>query len=462
MNEDQTFVGEVHRTNMQQALIAVVATGALMAIWYYLFGDKLSESARLAQKEEQTPLVNVAPSADSSWQVVEVEGRTPAAIVTGVGEQGSSPIPLTVVTQENEDAVIAARAESRAKLIAAQAIVSECDAALLKLQASIQEWEQRYAAVLDDDRGRRFASDSAAVEKLAAMFQEPLAGNEKLATWTQELNAIADPIRKAAASGDDFQVTDELRTYLQELLTRVTDANLRHASHQKLIDSLILSTQDQPLSAVTLRDAIAAYETRVAEELSVEATRRRKEELQKAIEEQSAAITEAEKRRIEADTQARVVQEEAIRQGVLDQSQELAGKVDAAKAKAAREKLEAEFRRDEAEINSLLTPFLFVSESQPAYGNANEPRSWIIPTAPLGPTSFSRLQGSGCLDDTVEGRKRLYYYAGWHMNLRKKGGFPQYSATGLNDPGVSARVARARELLLKYGPLLVEKGYLQQ
>ncbi len=304
MNEDQTFVGEEHRTNLRSGLIAVVACASVMAIWYYLFGEKISESARRAQEEQQTPLVNVAPSADSSWQVVEVEGHRPAAIVTGVGEQGSSPIPLTVVTQENMDAVIAARAESRAKLIAAQAVVSECDAALLKLQAFIQEWDQRYTAVLDDDRGRRFASDSDAVEKLATLFQQPLAGAEKLAAWTQELNAIADPIRKAAATGDDFQVTDELRTYLQELLTRVTDANQRHSAHQRLIDSLTLSTQEQPLSAATLRDAIAEYETRVAEELSVEATRRRKEELQRAMEEQSAAITEAEKRRIEADTQA--------------------------------------------------------------------------------------------------------------------------------------------------------------
>lgn len=462
MNEDESFVGEEHRTTMRSGLIAVVACGGVLAIAYYFFGDKINESARHAKQSQESSPVHAVQDAESPWPVVEVEGRQRKFVPTGVSEQHSAMIPLTVVTQENMDAVVAARAESQAKLIAAQAIVGECDATILKLQASIEEWDRRYASVLDDDRGRRFASDSTAVEKLATMFQQPLVGADKLTTWIQELNAIADPIRKATASGDDFHVTDELRTYLQELLTRVTDADQRHGAHQRLIDSLTLSTQDQPLSAVTLRDAIAAYETRVADELSVDATRRRKEELQKAMEEQSAAITEAEKRRIEADTQARVVEEEARRQGVLGKTQELEGKVDAAKAKAAREKLEAEYRRDEAEITGLLTPFLFVSESQPALGNANDPRSWIIPTAPLGPTSFSRLQGSGCLDDTADGMKRLYYYAGWHMNLRKKGGFPHYSATGLNDPGVNARVTRARELLTKYGPLLVEKGYLQQ
>jgi hypothetical protein len=295
------------------------------------------------------------------------------------------------------------------------------------------------------------------------MFQQPLAGNDQLTTWTQELNAIADPIRKATASGDDFHVTDELRTYLQGLLTRVTDANQRLGAHQRLIDSLTLSTQDQPLSAVSLRDAIAAYETRVNDELSNEATRRRKEELQKAIEEQSAAITEAEKRRIEADTQARVKEEEAARQGLLNRSQELDVQIDAAKAKAAKERLEADFRREQFEINSALYPFLDSNgESQPTLGTRDDPRSWHVPGRGLGPTSFSRLNASGALEDSADGNKKLYFLGGDFNNLRRKGGFPSYVATGLNDPGVLGRVKRARELLIKYGELMVEKGMLQQ
>ena len=463
MNEDQTYVGEEHRTSMRSALIAVVACVAVLAITYYFFGNKISESVKFAKEAQQTPQVNTVQTEESPWPVVDVEGRQHYPVVTEVGEQHQSLIPLTVVSPESREAAIAARAASQAKLIAAQSVVNDCDAALRELQTAIQEWDQQYAGVLDDDRGRRFASDPVAVEKLATQFQQPLAGNDKLAIWTQELNAIAEPIRNATASGDEFHVTEELRTYLQEILTQVTDAHNRHASLQKLIDSLTLSTQSQQLAEVTLREAIASYERRLVDELSADATKRRAEELKKSLEAQSAAITEAEKRRIDAETEAKVTEEEARRQGILENTEVLKDKLDEAAAIAAKQKLEAEFRREQSEITSVLFPFLDTNgESQPRFGPIDDPRSWHFPGQGLGPTSFSRLSASGALEDSADGNRRLYFLGGDFNNLRRKGGFPSYVATGLNDRGVLGRVQRARELLVKYGELMVEKGMLQR
>lgn len=481
MTDGQINIGDEHRTNMRSAILATIGCAAAMFIFYFLIGKRINESARVAEQVRQTQLaeheqlrqneiaaqqmrsqMNEVQSALSSGQVIEVEGRTHKDRVTEVEQQLQSLQVLTVETRAGIDAAVAAHSQAQADLIRVQATLHNCETALTELKTSLQTWEQNYVVIFDDDRGRKIASDANAVAKLATLVQEPLPSSSEIASWPLELQQLARPIRDAATKGLEFHVSNDHRTALEQFLTRVNDAKKRLVARQQIIDLLLVQTEAATPSDLTLSQAVVGYEQMLLDDLTSQAVEKRREALQKSIDEQSAAIQQAELARIEAETQVKLAEKEAERLGLTVKKQEIDEQVVEAKTKADRERLEAEFRRDEAEIKGLLTPFLFESESQPTFGNADDPQSWIIPTAPLGPTSFSRLQGSGSLDDTQDGMKRLYYYGGWHMNLRKKGGFPQYSATGLNDSGVRARVSRAQKLLEKYGLLMVEKGMLQR
>jgi serine/threonine protein kinase len=127
-----------------------------------------------------------------------------------------------------------------------------------------------------------------------------------------------------------------------------------------------------------------------------------------------------------------------------------------------QEKLQAEFLHDREEIENLLAPFLAVSESQPTIGRPDEPNTWLFPAAPLAPISYGRLQASGALADSQDGLHRLYYIGGFKVNFRPKRGFPEYSRENLSHEVVVEKVKRARELLLKYGPIMVKKGMLEK
>lgn len=212
---------------------------------------------------------------------------------------------------------------------------------------------------------------------------------------------------------------------------------------------------------MTLSQAIADYEHQVMLDLTAQATEQRRTELQKLIEEQSKTILAAEQKELDANTQVRMAEIEAARVADLERKRQLEESIARALAETQKKQLEAEFRRDEAELRALLTPFLMKSESQPVVGDPDNMRTWFA-AGEYGASSFGRLQGSGCLDETGEGIKRLYYYGGSDNNLRHKGGFPHFTETGLNNPNIVARVSQARELLRKYGPLLVEKGMLQR
>jgi hypothetical protein len=475
-----SVLGEA-RNDMRMALITVGISLGMLLVFYYLSGQRmlrsehLAEETRVAQQQADEKIrSNEALVQDIQSQLSSVrqslsreemnlaEAQTLKDRLTEI-EQALSQMPnLTDNVRMELDQMAARRARSRAELVSVGALLTQCDKALERMSELTHTWQSDYSLILQDDRGRRIASDPAALAQVSTVFMEVLPTSDDCNAWLRELAELSRPIRAAVASEADYQVQPSDRTYVEGLLTRVESANQRLAARQGIIERYLALSSQRPVAERTLEQALQTAEQEALAELVVQATEKRVEALRATVEEHSEVIRQAEEERILAATQVRTAELAAEKAGLLQRERELQASLEAAAAAAARRQLEADFKRDEAEIRTLLAPFLADSESQPALGKADDPTSWIIPGVPFGPVSFGRLQGSGALDETDEGRHRLYYFAGYAHNFRPKRGFPEYSRTGLSNQGVARRVDRARELLLKYGPLMVEQRMLQR
>jgi hypothetical protein len=409
----------------------------------------------------QSQLIDVR-DALARGEVRDADGRLLKDRLTEIEQELRQTPALTDQSRAEIDAAASQRARMQAEFIAVESLADRCDSALKDLDQTLENWRRDYLPILDDDRGRKIAADAKAVAQLVTLFEGSFPEERDAHTWRLELEAVTQPIRDAAKQGSEYRVSPEDRVFLESFLTRVDAANRQLRTRKRTMDRLLLDADRQAPAEVTLRDALETHDQQLLIEFATAATEKRVEALRRTVEEQSAAIQQAEEERIAAATRVRVAEIEAARAGLMERKQDIDQQVADARAAAERRQLEADYRRDEAEIKTLLTPFLADSESQPSLGKPDEPRSWIVPGVPFGPTSYGRLLGSGALEETAEGTRRLYYVGGYQLNFRPKGGFPQYSATGLNNDGIAQRVARARELLKKYGPLLVEKGMLQK
>ena len=122
-----------------------------------------------------------------------------------------------------------------------------------------------------------------------------------------------------------------------------------------------------------------------------------------------------------------------------------------------RRKLELDYARELPEIRRLLHPFISDGRVQPIPGGFQS--GWR-----MEPMSLSAIASTGALRDTDDGLAELYRVGGHSLNARRGlGGFPSHNPINLaRNPSVRKTVERARELLQKYGDLLVEKGVLSR
>lgn len=464
----------------RSALISLVACCVFIGVFYLLGGRhllrsaKVTEETRVAQQaaeekirsNEQTvnELQSQLRSVRDSFQANEsqlTETETIRARLEDI-EQSLGELPNLVGEAKTQvDASVMRNARSRAEFVAVAALMEKCSNGLDELMRQTRSWQSELTPLLQDDRGRRLASDPDAVLRFLVVSKEEHPTVADIAAWTQEFNEASRPIREAVAKEQrEIQTTPDDRAYFEAILTRVESASLKLTRSQEVLRLLLVETSEQPVATRTLEQALAVAEQEALNRFVEEANQERMAKLKAAVDEQSKALQEAEEIRIAAETEMRVAEKKAQAQGIRTETQRLDNEIDEAAAAAARRKLEAEFARDQPEIQSLLAPFLAESVTHPNLGNPNDPHTWIIRAGDLIPVSFGRLQSSGSLADTHEGRHRLYYFAGSADSIRPKQGFPAYSRTGLNNPAIVDRISRAQALLTKYGPLMVEKGML--
>jgi len=121
----------------------------------------------------------------------------------------------------------------------------------------------------------------------------------------------------------------------------------------------------------------------------------------------------------------------------------------------------ARLKSDMPDIQRYLKPFIEAGHLQPK----SEKSAWdgeITPDAK--PVSLMRLTRLGALEDTMDGKLKLYIFGGGKnpalRNDRPLGVFPQYWAKHLERPEVLKVINRAQQLLRDHGRALVEEHLL--
>jgi DNA repair exonuclease SbcCD ATPase subunit len=468
------------KSDSRSAAIALGTVAVVLLVFYLYVGRDLQQSVKIAEEtrvaqqaaeqkiagNEQvvSNLQSQLHSVRDSFQKTETdlaEAQAMRARLTQIEEALADLPELVHETKSEIDATTMRTARSRGEFVSTLKLIEDVANELERLAKLTYSWQQDFEPLLEDDRGSRLAGDENAVRDFLTAVSAPLPTVQESLTWTAEFNEASRPLREAAKSGaTDIQTTAEDQAYFEAMLTRVKTGCDALARRQETVELLLTRTSQRPVSGTTLKEAIKNREQNELQRLLAEAEEKRLEALKAAIAQQSLEIEQAEQARIAAETALRVAEKKAQVQGIRTETQRIDNEIDEAAIAAARKKLEAEFARDEPEIQSLLAPFLAESVTHPNLGNPNDPHTWIIRAGDLVPVSFGRLQSSGSLANTHEGRHRLYYFAGSADSIRPKQGFPAYSRTGLNNPAIVARITRAQDLLIKYGPLMVERGLL--
>ena len=223
---------------------------------------------------------------------------------------------------------------------------------------------------------------------------------------------------------------------------------------QAIIDSAPAEAAD---GALPLNAAVVALEKRWAELQN------------RRIEEAGAKIREETTKRLaqqKADQEAQIAaaKEEVQRQETARKLQLIKDKEEEARvaeetrraelqARLAKEKLEADFKRDQAEIRRYLAAFMYEGYSQPGE------QGYHHSTTKKGPMSLSALRSAGATMESELGLQRLAFSVTGSGNDRPAGGFPKYIGGTLYTQQVPF-LSKAQGFLIKYGDLMVEKKLL--
>jgi hypothetical protein len=372
---------------------------------------------------------------------------------------------------ENNEALAAELQKSKQMRLEEESVITtiieEHLASLLRMEASLDEygkefdkWQTTVGALENDELGRRVASDPELVEQYLALQSEykpdPLFADLK----QSEIDNLRIPLEKAAASpikanrpgaGLEHRILTT-QEGIEKALLRIRSRNAQFDAIISRAPSRVLdSTPLLPDAVKNLENALSdAQNERIAEEV-----RKIREEFDAKLTTEKAA-TERIKRQKELDQQEyerRLAElEQKTSQGQLNEN--LQAVTDKKKEEAARRALERAYQHDLPEIKSLLKPFITDGRTQPD-------KTRFELSADVGPVSLGKLQGAQVLHRTPDAQRLL-----WSMttanrtNDRDLGAFPAYFGGEQDWRNKQPAVARAQELLIKYGELMVEKEML--
>lgn len=322
-----------------------------------------------------------------------------------------------------------AHAKSKQRTFVARAgevtrLLNECD-------QEIKLWSERVLPLLENDLGKRLASDEALVRQFREVYKKDRPSSQLAAELRTSLTDLVAPIKAALDDTADVRIPrQELSEELARLQTEIKQLRDTLREPREQVDALIAAAQAMPPQANTLRQAMTAQQN--AEMLA---------KTQKI----DAQVMEA--NRLAAE-------EEAAAAGTLVTAK--------AKAEIERKKNEAEHARLVAkaktpEVKRYLATFLAKSYFQPT-GNYLSIR-YERTTEEL-PVSFTRIDSSGALDPSVQGLRTLVILASagfsppnnWHGRPPWNFDIGTFSWSKSDQDFIQ----KAQDLLRELGPTLVE------
>lgn len=354
---------------------------------------------------------------------------------------------------------------ARTAIVAAQ--VESAHERLRKIKTLMTAWQAKDASLMTSDLGRRIVASPAHLSLALGIIEQERPGAEQLRQWEAALNELAKSVEESQRNKDStFVVTTEHVKMLSDLGQELARTNASLEQQSSLVEALAKETASVKPAAHTFGHVVeqrrierdkattdrlkAAREAARAEVEIEQADRLRRiekltqesatlfdEKTAQAKKEQQEQLARVENEKIAEETRVKEAQSRATIAGLRDE----AIRLDAATQRA---KLEKEFERDLPKIRSVLTTFL-----SPGFQQRGQSKG-------EGPMSFAAIQRAGALAQTSNGRQDLAHLVG--NNDRPSG--PLRAFRGGQTREEEAMCNQAQELLMKYGPLMVEKGML--
>ena len=341
-----------------------------------------------------------------------------------------------------------------------------------RLQEDIDTVAKTQNELLTGDLGKRIAANRKAVEQYCAIVGKAAPDSVMPKRLREAVEGLLEPFRQAKTVGAaDYTLNEQMLTELAVLERQVDDAlQAWDARNSRLSSLLHTAPATAPADTPTLQEALKQLENeRAAETNHVEAeyldkVRRQEDQKTAALK----AKLDADQAAAERDAMERVARAKEASTRALGkikadeieaQTQALVSEAQARTARQAEEarkaKLEHEFEADLPEIQRLLRGLISEGATQPG-----GPNGLFAVTTKRGPVSYAALGRIGALEPTIKSQQKLYFSVGTSGNDRDRGSFPDYFGGDSDWRRKAATVQRAQELLIKYGPLMVEKKIL--
>lgn len=470
----------MNRERLQPALISVGCCLLSIFVLYFAYGPVVSETAEVARESLQAQrateervgeynlemvhlkheLQNLQAEFPANTQTSEDVAAMKARLSELEGTMADVPQLASDLRQQLKNQEIDL-ARQHAELIRLSATLRKCKSALAKTYGFVTKWDKDFASLTSDDRGKKIASSPRHVARLSTTLSQDHPDTIDYDAWSEEFASASRLYIEAKETGESIPVGNEVLDRFESFLARVKAANTRLFHRQSIVERTIEECARNTMAPMTLADAIVHSAEDTLTMIEDENAKQRRAQLKEFGKQESAKIQKAIENRIAEEARLKTAKEDAKRLQLAKDARRIEDGNADTEQKLKEQRLLAEFLRDEPEVKSLLKPFITPSDRQPTRGDTGTPDTWIFVSKPVGPVSWGNLSGSGALDDTPEGRKRLLFVGGGYMSFRPRGSFPGYSLTALNNPNVVRQVQRARGLLLKYGQVLQDRGLMK-
>lgn len=338
----------------------------------------------------------------------------------------------------------------------AVALADEASRAVDALRDAVGAWQRSASELLTTDKGKPIAANADALQQFRALYarERPEAGLPE--ALRARLETLRAPLAKAIAASDaSYAPSEDLVGRIEAVKAEASRAAEVFVSHNRTLAAIAAAAPASPTAGDTpdLQTALRQLEEQLAAEEARVVSAAVEKERSDRVEKLAAAKAETERQVTAAELQA-----EETRRGIM--LRETADREAAAKAEAAEQErtralalqeaeLERKFNAALPEIQRLLRPFITDGYTQIIKGSYQK-------TLTKGPVSFASLQGAGHLEPTIEGvtQLRQAMFVGG-VNDRQMGSFPDYDTREWQ-----RGAARAQELLIQFGPLMVKKKML--
>lgn len=366
-------------------------------------------------------------------------------------------------------------AESRQAVAAAQtavvsAKIASCRRYLDKIKRLSADWETRFADLLTNETGRRIAASPAHVRTVHVVLQQEPPAQEQLVQWELQTDALGEPFEnKNEQNLGIVSVTQDHIHSIDALHDELVHTSFEFERQQLLLERIVRETTNTPPAQETLEQVLTRVRQEQAKEEADRVASILAQARAQAIEEQAAKIAALEKEVIQAETDRQAKKLEAEKRQIeqlteLDR-QELAEqtrvkeqerKARIAQLKAAAEQaaaaieeaaLEREFEKSLPDIKRYLAAFITPGVAYRRDGTT-------------GPFPYSVIEAAGALAPDRKGMEALLKLVNF-KNDRPRGPLPYFQGSDLGWQRTNKEpIAKAQELLKRFGPLMVKKGML--